>query len=80
MKISVARDNDYVEVDQQDLSQEELCGLLSGIDIGDVDSYGNFRSKSEVEEAYAVINEAIRRLEAASAAPTPTSTLQAAQS
>lgn len=58
MKIEVERDGKLVKVDPEDLSNLELCGALANITIdGD-----EFLSKQEIDEGYAAINEARRRL------------------
>ena len=63
MTVNVFRNGKWIEVAPNDLSVGELCDALSRIDIGEVDSYGNFRPKSECDSGYAVIEEAIKRLE-----------------
>ena len=58
MEIEVERDGKWVKVSQEDLTDLELCKTLSNITLdGD-----EFLSKQEIEEGYAAINEAIRRL------------------
>ena len=58
MKMEVERDGKLVKVSPEDLTNLELCGALANITIdGD-----EFLSKQEIEEGYAAINEARRRL------------------
>lgn len=58
MTIEVERDGKYVKVNPEELTDAELCECLSNIQI-DSDE---FLSKQEIDEGYAAINEAIRRL------------------
>ena len=58
MEIEVDRDGKWVKVAPEDLTNLELCGVLANITIdGD-----EFLSKKDIEEGYAAINEARRRL------------------
>ena len=58
MKIEVSRNDKWVQVNPSELTNEELCDCLSNIQI-DSDE---FLSQREIDEGYAAINEAIRRL------------------
>ena len=58
MTIEVERNGKYVKVNSEELTNAELCECLSNIQI-DSDE---FRSNQEIDEGYAAINEAIRRL------------------
>lgn len=58
MTIEVQRDGAWSKVDPSDLTTEELCEVLSRIQI-DSDE---FISPSEIDEGYASIQEAVRRL------------------
>lgn len=58
MTIEVQRNDKWVDVDSEELTDVELCECLSKIQI-DSDE---FLSKQEIDEGYAAINEAIRRL------------------
>lgn len=58
MTIEVQRNDKYVKVNPEELTDEELCECLSNIQI-DSDE---FLSNQEIDEGYAAINEAIRRL------------------
>lgn len=58
MKIEVQRNGKWVNVNPKELTNEELCECLLNIQI-DSDE---FLSKQEIDEGYASINEAIRRL------------------
>ena len=58
MTIEVERNGKYVKVNPEELTNAELCECLSNIQI-DSDE---FISEQEIDEGYAAINEAIRRL------------------
>lgn len=58
MTIEVQRNSKWVNVNPEELTDAELCECLSNIQI-DSDE---FLSKKEIDEGYAAINEAIRRL------------------
>lgn len=58
MKIEVNRNDKWVLAKPEELTNEELCECLSNIQI-DSDE---FLPKQEIDEGYAAINEAIRRL------------------
>lgn len=58
MKIEVSRNDKWVQVNPEELTNEELCECLSNIQI-DSDE---FLSQQEIDEGYAAIDEAIRRL------------------
>lgn len=58
MTIEVQRNSKLVNVNTEELTDAELCECLSNIQI-DSDE---FISKKEIDEGYAAINEAIRRL------------------
>ena len=58
MTIEVERNGKYVKVNPDELTDAELCECLSNIQI-DSDE---FLSNQEIDEGYATINEAIRRL------------------
>lgn len=58
MTIEVERNGKWVNVNPKELTNEELCECLSNIQI-DSDE---FISKQEIDEWYAAIGEAIRRL------------------
>lgn len=58
MTIEVQRNNKWVNVNPKELTDAELCECLSNIQI-DSDE---FLSKREIDEGYAAIDEAIRRL------------------
>ena len=58
MTIEVERNGKWVNVNPKELSNSELCECLSNIQI-DSDE---FLSNKEIDEGYAVIVEAIRRL------------------
>lgn len=58
MSIEVERNGKYVKVTPEELTDAELCECLSNIQI-DSDE---FLSNQEINEGYAAINEAIRRL------------------
>ena len=58
MTIEVERNGKYVKVNPNELTNAELCECLSNIQI-DSDE---FLSNQEIDEGYATINEAIRRL------------------
>lgn len=58
MTIEVERNGKYVKVNPEELTDAELCECLSDIQI-DSDE---FISEQEIDEGYAAINEAIRRL------------------
>ena len=59
MKIEVNRNGKWVQVNSNELTNGELCECLSCIML-DSDE---FVSQKEIDEGYAAINEAIRRLE-----------------
>jgi hypothetical protein len=61
MTIEVQRNSKWVNVNTEELTDAELCECLSNIQI-DSDEI-NFISKKEIDEGYAAINEAIRRLD-----------------
>ena len=56
--IEIDRDGRWVQVDPKELTNQELCRVLSHIQI-DSDE---FVSEKEVMEGYIAIHEAIRRL------------------
>ena len=58
MTIEVERNGKYVKVNPNELTNLELCECLSNIQI----ESDEFLSKQEIDEGYAAINEAIRRL------------------
>ena len=58
MTIEVNRNDKWVQVNPSELTNGELCERLSNIQI-DSDE---FLSQQEIDEGYAAINEAIRRL------------------
>ena len=58
MTIEVQRNGEWVDVKPEELTNEELCHCLSTIQF-DSDE---FISNREVDENYAAIDEAIRRL------------------
>jgi len=58
MTIEVQRNGKWVDVYPKELTDVELCECLSNIQL-DSDE---FASKQEIDEGYAAINEAIRRL------------------
>ena len=58
MTIEVQRNGKWVNVNPKELTGMELCECLLNIQI-DSDE---FLSKQEIDEGYAAINEAIRRL------------------
>lgn len=58
MTIEVRRNGKWVNVNPKELTNLELCECLSNIQI-DSDE---FLSEQEIDEGYAAINEAIRRL------------------
>lgn len=58
MRVEVLRDGNYKQVEQEELTTDELCDLLDDIRI-DSDE---FISQAEIETGYAAITEAIRRL------------------
>jgi hypothetical protein len=59
MTIEVQRNSKWVNANTEELTDAELCECLSNIQI-DSDE---FISKKEIDEGYAAINEAIRRLD-----------------
>lgn len=59
MTIEIQRNDKFVLVKPEELTNSELCECLSNIQI-DSDE---FISQLEIDEGYAAINEAIRRLE-----------------
>ena len=58
MTIEVERNGKWVNVNPNELTNLELCECLSNIQI----ESDEFLSKQEIDEGYAAINEAIRRL------------------
>lgn len=58
MTIEVQRNGKWVNVNPKELTDAELCECLSNIQI-DSDE---FLSKKEINEGYAAIDEAIRRI------------------
>ena len=58
MTIEVIRNGKWVNVNPKELTNLELCECLSNIQI----ESDEFFSKQEIDEGYAAINEAIRRL------------------
>ena len=58
MKIEVSRNDKWVKVEPSEATNAELCECLSNIQI-DSDE---FLSQQEIDEGYAAIDEAIRRL------------------
>ena len=58
MTIKVERNDKLVDVNPKELTNSELCECLSNIQI-DSDE---FISNQEIDEGYAAIDEAIRRL------------------
>ena len=58
MTIEVERNGKWVNVNPNELTNLELCECLSNIQI----ESDEFLSKQEIDEVYAAINEAIRRL------------------
>ena len=58
MTIEVHRNGEWVLASPEELTNAELCECLSNIQI-DSDE---FLSQKEIDEGYAAINEAIRRL------------------
>ena len=58
MTIEVIRNGKWVNVNPNVLTNLELCECLSNIQIVS----DEFLSKQEIDEGYAAINEAIRRL------------------
>ena len=58
MKIEVSRNDKWVKVEPSEATNAELCECLSNIQL-DSDE---FLSQREIDEGYAAINEAIRRL------------------
>ena len=58
MIIEVERNGKLVQVEPGELTNLELCECLSNIQI----ESDEFLSNQEIDEGYAVINEAIRRL------------------
>ena len=58
MTIEVIRNGKLVNVNPKELTNLELCECLSNIQI----ESDEFLSKQEIDEGYAAINEAIRRL------------------
>jgi len=59
MTIEVNRDGEWVNVNPEELTTPELCDILSIITL-DSDE---FIPQKEIDEGYAAIQEAIRRLE-----------------
>lgn len=57
-KIEVSRNDKQVLVSPEELTNEELCECLSNIQI----ESDEFLSQQEIDEGYAAIYEAIRRL------------------
>ena len=60
MTIEVERDGKWVQVNPEDLTTDELCWALDMIQI----SPDSFLSQKEIDEGYAAIVEAERRLQA----------------
>lgn len=58
MEIEVRRNGEWCKVPPQSLTDEELCDKLSDIQL-DSDE---FIPQTEIQEGYAVINEAVRRI------------------
>ena len=58
MRVEVLRDGNYKQVEQEELTTDELCDLLNDIRI-DSDE---FMSQKEIDTGYAAISEAIKRL------------------
>ena len=58
MTIEVIRNGKWVNVNPKELTNLELCECLSNIQI----ESDEFLSNQEIDEGYAAINEAIRRL------------------
>ena len=58
MTIEVIRNGKWVNVNPKELTNLEICECLSNIQI----ESDEFLSKQEIDEGYAAINEAIRRL------------------
>ena len=58
MTIEVERNGKYIKVNPKELTNLELCECLSNIQI----ESDKFLSNQEIDEGYAAINEAIRRL------------------
>lgn len=58
MRVEVLRDGNYKQVEQEELTTDELCDLLDNIQI-DSDE---FISQEEIDAGYAAITEAIKRL------------------
>ena len=58
MTIEVIRNGKWVNVNPEELTNLELCECLSNIQI----ESDEFLSNQEIDEGYAAINEAIRRL------------------
>ena len=58
MTIEVQRNGKWIKVDPEELTNSELCDCLANIQIGS----DEFISNKELNENYAAIDEAIRRL------------------
>ena len=58
MTIEVERNGKLVQVEPSELTNLELCECLSNIQI----ESDEFLSNQEIDEGYAAINEAIRRI------------------
>lgn len=58
MRVEVWRDGNYKQVEQEELTTDELCDLLDDIQIDSDD----FISQEAIDTGYAAITEAIRRL------------------
>ena len=58
MKIEVERNGEWVNVEPEELTNGELGWVLSSIQI----EPDEFLPQKEIDEGYAAINEAIRRL------------------
>jgi hypothetical protein len=56
--IEVERNGEWVNVNPEELTNEELCRCLSYIQI----ESDEFLPQKEIDEGYAAINEALRRL------------------
>ena len=58
MTIGVNRNGKWIQMNPHELTNAELCECLSNIQI----ESDEFLSHKEIDEGYAAINEAIRRL------------------
>ena len=59
MTIEVKRDGQWVNVKPEDLTTDELCWSLDAIQIAP----DSFLSPQEIDEGYAALTEAVRRLQ-----------------